>query len=125
MRPAKMGIRRGAEQHLAGTPEAAPITDRMSGSFAFSGPRVLAAGYEARSVRVSGTLEGPCRPAPHRAAGGDAVLVSGPIGTHGMAIMAAREGLGFEAEIESDSAAHSTACQKARLSPSNRSIPTM
>ena len=52
-----------------------------------------------------GTLEGPCRPAPQRAASGDAVLVSGPIGTHGMAIMAAREGLGFEAEIESDSAA--------------------
>lgn len=52
-----------------------------------------------------GTLEGTCRPAPHRAEGGDAVIVSGEIGRHGMAIMAAREGLGFEAEIESDSAA--------------------
>jgi hydrogenase expression/formation protein HypE len=52
-----------------------------------------------------GTLEGTCRPAPHRAEAGDAVIVSGEIGRHGMAIMAAREGLGFEAEIESDSAA--------------------
>jgi hydrogenase expression/formation protein HypE len=35
---------------------------------------------------------------------GDAVLVSGTIGDHGMAVMSAREGLGFEAPIESDSA---------------------
>ena len=52
-----------------------------------------------------GTLDGPCRPAAERAASGDAVIVSGPIACHGMAIMAAREGLGFETEIESDSAA--------------------
>ena len=52
-----------------------------------------------------GTLEGTCRPRPDRAQNGDAVIVSGEIGRHGMAIMAAREGLGFEAEIESDSAA--------------------
>lgn len=51
-----------------------------------------------------GTLDGPSRPAPDRARAGDAVIASGPIGRHGMAIMAAREGLGFEAEIESDSA---------------------
>jgi hydrogenase expression/formation protein HypE len=43
-------------------------------------------------------------PAPGRARPGDAVLVSGPIGRHGIAIMAAREGIAFEAEIESDSA---------------------
>lgn len=35
---------------------------------------------------------------------GDAVLVSGDIGRHGMAIMAHREGLEFESTIESDSA---------------------
>jgi hydrogenase expression/formation protein HypE len=52
-----------------------------------------------------GTLDGTCRPRPDGAQGGDAVIVSGEIGRHGMAIMAAREGLGFEAEIESDSAA--------------------
>ncbi|MES1259443.1 MAG: hydrogenase expression/formation protein HypE, partial [Gemmatimonadota bacterium] len=51
-----------------------------------------------------GTLDGACRPAPDLARPGDAVIVSGPIGCHGMAIMAVREGLGFETEIASDSA---------------------
>jgi hydrogenase expression/formation protein HypE len=36
---------------------------------------------------------------------GDRVLLSGPIGDHGIAIMASREGLEFETEIVSDSAA--------------------
>ncbi len=36
---------------------------------------------------------------------GDAILVSGTIGDHGMAIMSVREGLTFETEIVSDSAA--------------------
>ncbi len=44
------------------------------------------------------------RPAPDRARPGDRVLVSGPIGRHGIAVMAMREGLGFEAAIESDTA---------------------
>jgi hydrogenase expression/formation protein HypE len=35
---------------------------------------------------------------------GDAVLVSGDIGRHGIAVMAAREGFGFEGEIASDCA---------------------
>jgi hydrogenase expression/formation protein HypE len=35
---------------------------------------------------------------------GDALLVSGTLGDHGMAIMSVREGLAFEAPIESDSA---------------------
>jgi hydrogenase expression/formation protein HypE len=35
---------------------------------------------------------------------GDAIIVSGDIGRHGMAIMAVREGLAFESEIESDCA---------------------
>jgi hydrogenase expression/formation protein HypE len=43
-------------------------------------------------------------PSPERARPGDVILVSGPIGRHGMAIMAAREGFGFESTIESDSA---------------------
>jgi hydrogenase expression/formation protein HypE len=43
-------------------------------------------------------------PAPARAQAGDAVIVSGPIGRHGIAIMTAREGLVFEAEVTSDSA---------------------
>lgn len=41
---------------------------------------------------------------PERARPGDAVIVSGPIGDHGMAILSVREGLEFETAIESDSA---------------------
>jgi len=37
-----------------------------------------------------------------RAGDGDAVLLSGPIGLHGVAVMSIREGLGFEADIASD-----------------------
>jgi hydrogenase expression/formation protein HypE len=44
-------------------------------------------------------------PRPSSAQPGDAIIVSGPIGRHGIAIMAAREGLAFEAEVTSDSAA--------------------
>jgi len=42
---------------------------------------------------------------PHRAKPGDAILVSGTIGDHGMAIMSVREGLEFESQIKSDCAA--------------------
>ncbi|NLE36824.1 MAG: hydrogenase expression/formation protein HypE [Pirellulaceae bacterium] len=41
---------------------------------------------------------------PRRVRPGDAVLVSGDLGRHGIAIMSVREGLGFEAELESDCA---------------------
>jgi hydrogenase expression/formation protein HypE len=41
---------------------------------------------------------------PKRAAAGDAVIVSGPIGDHGIAVMAAREGIDFETQLVSDSA---------------------
>ena len=51
-----------------------------------------------------GTLDTPLRPAPDRAVAGDVILVTGPIGRHGMAIMAAREGLAFDSEITSDCA---------------------
>ncbi len=42
---------------------------------------------------------------PHRTQPGDAVIVSGSIGDHGMAIMSVREGLEFESPIRSDCAA--------------------
>jgi hydrogenase expression/formation protein HypE len=42
--------------------------------------------------------------APSSIRPGDAVVLSGDVGRHGMAIMSAREGLAFESEIESDSA---------------------
>jgi hydrogenase expression/formation protein HypE len=41
---------------------------------------------------------------PDRAAAGDVVIVSGPIGDHGIAVMAAREGIDFETALVSDSA---------------------
>jgi hydrogenase expression/formation protein HypE len=41
---------------------------------------------------------------PQSVRAGDAILLSGDIGRHGMAIMAAREGLTFESAIESDCA---------------------
>jgi hydrogenase expression/formation protein HypE len=42
---------------------------------------------------------------PDRARAGDAILVSGTIGDHGMAVMSVREGLEFESPIRSDCAA--------------------
>lgn len=42
---------------------------------------------------------------PARARPGDRVIISGPIAVHGIAIMSVREGLEFETEIASDTAA--------------------
>src|SRR5262249_45572827 len=39
---------------------------------------------------------------PSLAVPGDAIILSGPVASHGMAIMSVREGLEFEAPIESD-----------------------
>jgi hydrogenase expression/formation protein HypE len=47
-------------------------------------------------VRTSSTV------APQHVRPGDAVIVSGDIGRHGIAVMAARENLGFEMAVESD-----------------------
>lgn len=52
-----------------------------------------------------GTLHAQVRPHPGGARPGDIVLASGPLGRHGIAIMAARENLGFTTTIASDSAA--------------------
>ncbi len=41
---------------------------------------------------------------PQRVAVGDAVLISGDLGRHGLAVMSLREGLEFETELESDCA---------------------
>src|ERR1017187_7537999 len=51
-----------------------------------------------------GVLEHSLNIAPQNVQPGDAVIVSGDLGRHGMAIMAVREGLEFESQIESDSA---------------------
>ena len=51
-----------------------------------------------------GVIEHEQTIAPQNVRVGDAILVSGDVGRHGMAIMAVREGLEFESKIESDSA---------------------
>jgi hydrogenase expression/formation protein HypE len=51
-----------------------------------------------------GVIEHALNIAPASVQPGDAVMVSGDLGRHGMAIMAVREGLQFESTIESDSA---------------------
>jgi len=52
-----------------------------------------------------GLLRSGIQVGPHRAQPRDAVLVSGTIGDHGMAIMSVRESLEFESPIRSDCAA--------------------
>jgi hydrogenase expression/formation protein HypE len=41
---------------------------------------------------------------PQRVADGDVILINGTIADHGLAVMSAREGLGFQTSIESDAA---------------------
>ena len=52
-----------------------------------------------------GILRPDAEVGPKRAKNGDAIIVSGTIGDHGMAIMSVREGLEFESQIRSDCAA--------------------
>jgi hydrogenase expression/formation protein HypE len=51
-----------------------------------------------------GIIESKLRISPRAVRAGDAVLVSGDLGRHGMAIMSVREGLEFESPIASDCA---------------------
>lgn len=51
-----------------------------------------------------GVVEHDLLIAPSSVTPGDAVILNGDIGRHGMAVMAVREGLGFESEILSDCA---------------------
>ena len=51
-----------------------------------------------------GVIETPLVIMPRSVQPGDVILVNGDLGRHGMAIMAVREGLQFESQIESDSA---------------------
>ncbi|GIV20033.1 MAG: hydrogenase expression/formation protein HypE [Armatimonadota bacterium] len=51
-----------------------------------------------------GVIEHDLRIAPQSVQVGDAVILSGDIGRHGIAVMAVREGLEFESAIESDCA---------------------
>lgn len=64
---------------------------------------------KADGLYISTTGLGQCRPgvqlSGRQAQAGDAILLSGCVGDHGAAILSQREGLRFEAPIESDSAA--------------------
>jgi len=51
-----------------------------------------------------GVIEEGIEISPRRIEPGDAVVVSGDLGRHGIAILSVREGLGFEGEIASDCA---------------------
>lgn len=51
-----------------------------------------------------GVIEHDLTIAPQSVRPGDSILLSGDIGRHGMAVMAVREGLEFESQIESDCA---------------------
>jgi hydrogenase expression/formation protein HypE len=54
-------------------------------------------------ITTSGVgVVGAACPSAGRASPGDAILLSGPLAAHGMAVMSAREDLGFDAEIVSD-----------------------
>jgi hydrogenase expression/formation protein HypE len=52
-----------------------------------------------------GFADSEFRPMPNAVRPGDVVLLSGPIGLHGMTILSTREGLGFEADLASDTVA--------------------
>jgi hydrogenase expression/formation protein HypE len=52
-----------------------------------------------------GVIEADPMPSGDRAAPGDAVLVSGTMGDHGLTILSTREGLAFDTPVQSDSAA--------------------
>ena len=51
-----------------------------------------------------GQMDSSFAPSPEKAKAGDVVIVSGSIGRHGIAVMAKREGLEFDVEVESDAA---------------------
>jgi hydrogenase expression/formation protein HypE len=51
-----------------------------------------------------GLVDSEFQPNPTRVSPGDAIIVSGPIGVHGMTILSTREGLEFSGDLTSDTA---------------------
>ena len=51
-----------------------------------------------------GKVDGSVRPSPKRVEEGDLILVSGPIGNHGLAVMLSRAEFSFDFDLQSDSA---------------------
>jgi len=67
-------------------------------------PRGSADGIFITTAGIGRLPAGRPLPSPERAAAGDAILVTGALGDHGMAVMLRREGLDFTAAIASDCA---------------------
>lgn len=61
----------------------------------------------------------------HAARPGDAVIVSGTIGDHGIAVMAVREGIELETELQSDSAALNGLCAHLFAQPASARLRCM
>jgi hydrogenase expression/formation protein HypE len=53
-------------------------------------------------IHTAGMVESPAAISPAAVRGGDAVVLSGDLGRHGIAVLSVREGLEFEAPVESD-----------------------
>jgi len=51
-----------------------------------------------------GVIADPIEIAPEKASDGDVIICSGPIGIHGTTILSARESLGFDTQLKSDTA---------------------
>jgi hydrogenase expression/formation protein HypE len=83
----------GAAARAAGVPVVTGDT-KVVGRDAADGLYLVTTGIGRRLPDAAPTAAG--------AKPGDAVLLSGPIGCHGTAILSVREGLGFEADISSD-----------------------
>jgi hydrogenase expression/formation protein HypE len=85
----------GAASRAAGVPVATgdtKVVERGKGDGVYLNTAGVGLVPEGRSLR------------PDRVAPGDAVLVSGPLGAHGAAVLSVREGIAFESAIRSDSA---------------------
>lgn len=76
-------------------------------------PRGAADGLYLTTTGLGELLE-PVPPGPTSLTEGDVILVTGPIGQHGMAILAARERLGFDPMPKSDCGSLWTATQSLR-----------
>jgi hydrogenase expression/formation protein HypE len=83
----------GAAARAAGVPVVTGDT-KVVGRGAADGLFVISTGVGRRLAGAAPSAAG--------AAPGDVVLLSGPIGAHGTAVLSVREGLGFDADISSD-----------------------
>ncbi|QDU04215.1 Hydrogenase isoenzymes formation protein HypE [Gimesia chilikensis] len=82
-------------------------------------PRGAVDGLFINTAGVGELLE-PVPPGPEQLQAGDELIVSGPLGQHGMAVMAVREELGIEPLPQSDSGSLFPAVEQLRLSLGSR-----